>query len=272
MDNPRRKKLKRSKWAVYEILENNERTFRYIPETQWMNKENLAEMLDTFEMVYVKPDNWTWGRGVIKVEKIKIKKSKPQFRYQIGRKISTFHHFTDFIEALELTISKKMKNRNTNDRKYIIQQGIHLLKYNDRIFDLRLMVQKSPEKHFEVTGILGRLAHPKRIVTNFHSKGEIYSIEHLLQPYMAEEKLQKYKASLEELAKQIGPLFNRKAIGIDIGIDENFFPWIIEVNMKPDPYVFNQLNNKNMFNKIIEYRKYWKEKRHARYNHPAKRD
>ena len=123
-----------------------------------------------------------WGRGVIKVEKIKIKKSKPPFRYQIGRKNFHFHHFTDFIEALELTISKKMKNRNTNDRKYIIQQGIHLLKYNDRIFDLRLMVQKSPEKHFEVTGILGRLAHPKRIVTNFHSKGEIYSIEHLLQP------------------------------------------------------------------------------------------
>ena len=63
---------------------------------------------------------------------------------------------------------------------------------------------------------------------------------------MAEEKLQKYKASLEELAKQIGPLFNRKAIGIDIGIDENFFPWIIEVNMKPDPYVFNQLNRQGI--------------------------
>ena len=34
-----------------------------------MNQENLAEMLDTYGMVYVKPDNWTWGRGVIKVEK-----------------------------------------------------------------------------------------------------------------------------------------------------------------------------------------------------------
>ena len=58
------------------------------------------------------------------------------------------------------------------------------------------MVQKTPENQFEVTGILGRLAHPKRIVTNFHSKGEIYTIEHLLNHYMAEEKVQSYKAML----------------------------------------------------------------------------
>ena len=102
------------------------------------------------------------------------------------------------------------------------------------------MVQKNPENQFEITGILGRLAHPKRIVTNFHSKGEIYPFEYLLNHYMTEEKLQTYKAMLYELAKQIGPLYNRKAIGIDIGIDENFFPWIIEVNIWPYLFVLFQ--------------------------------
>lgn len=247
--------MKRSKWELNEILEKNEELLQYIPETRWLNQENLAEMLDTYGMVYVKPDNWTWGRGVIKVEK-----GKGEFRYQIGKKMYTFYDFANLIEALELTINNKMKNRAVNNRKYIIQQGIHLLQYNDRIFDLRLMVQKTPENQFEVTGILGRLAHPKRIVTNFHSKGEIYTIEHLLNHYMEEEKLQSYKAMLYELGKQIGPLYNRKAIGIDIGIDRNFFPWIIEVNIRPDPYVFSQLKEKEMYNKIIEYRRYWKEK------------
>ena len=255
MDNSSRKEFKRSKWELNEILEKNEALLQYIPETRWMNQENLAEMLDTYGMVYVKPDNWTWGRGVIKVEK-----GKGEFRYQIGKKRYTYYDFANLIEALELTINNKMKNRDANNRKYIIQQGIHLLQYNDRIFDLRLMVQKTPENQFEVTGILGRLAHPERIVTNFHSKGEIYTIEHLLNHYMAEEKLQSYKAMLYELAEQIGPLYNRKAIGIDIGIDRNFFPWIIEVNIRPDPFVFNQLKEKEMFNKIIEYRRYWKEK------------
>ncbi len=253
--------MKRSKWRLKEILEKNEGLIQYIPDTRWLNKENLAEMLDTYKMVYVKPDNSTWGRGVMKVVKERTKSGKEKFRYQIGREINTFHDFANLIEALELTISKKMKNRNKNDRKYIIQQGIHLLKYNERIFDLRLMVQKNPENQFEITGILGRLAHPKRIVTNFHSKGEIYPFEYLLNHYMTEEKLQTYKAMLYELAKQIGPLYNRKAIGIDIGIDENFFPWIIEVNIWPDPFVFNQLEEKEMFNKIKEYRKYWKRKK-----------
>ena len=61
--------MKRSKWELNEILEKNEELLQYIPETRWLNQENLAEMLDTYGMVYVKPDNWTWGRGVIKVEK-----------------------------------------------------------------------------------------------------------------------------------------------------------------------------------------------------------
>jgi hypothetical protein len=44
-----------------------------------------------------------------------------------------------------------------------------------------------------------------------------------------------------------------KEIGVDLAIDNQFKPWILEVNTLPDPYIFRRLNNKAVFGKIIRY-------------------
>jgi D-alanine-D-alanine ligase-like ATP-grasp enzyme len=44
-----------------------------------------------------------------------------------------------------------------------------------------------------------------------------------------------------------------KEIGVDIAVDQQYKPWILEVNTKPDPYIFQKLQNKAVFRKIIRY-------------------
>ncbi|KKK40073.1 hypothetical protein WQ57_00760 [Mesobacillus campisalis] len=254
----KKKKRKRSKWKLKDVLEKHSEFQQYVPETQWFNSTNLSDMLDRHQMVYVKPDNWSFGRGVIRVEHVQKEDGSDQYMFQIETKIYSYNTFADLFSSLDTEIKDMMKKRKAKNKKYIIQKGIHLLKYEGRIFDLRIMVQRTPDYEFEVTGILGRVADPHRIVTNFHSNGEVYPAEHLLAQHMDDEKLQSYIGMLKKIGGNLAPLYDLNAIGIDIGVDQDFLPWIIEVNIYPDPYVFNELEDKTMLNRIIELRTQWK--------------
>ncbi len=85
-------------------------------------------------------------------------------------------------------------------------------------------------------------------------------METLLTAYMPSRKKAAFNRMLGNLGHKIALHFNRthpgfKEIGIDIGIDKQMKPWIIEVNSRPDPYIFNSLKNKSMYRKIYRYAK-----------------
>ena len=95
-------------------------------------------------MVYVKPDHGTFGNGVIRVEK----KTNGVYTFQLKPKRVSFSSFKKMIIPMQKIIST---------RPYLIQQGIYLLTYSRRRFDLRVMVQKNDANEWETTGIIGRL-------------------------------------------------------------------------------------------------------------------
>ncbi|UJF35641.1 YheC/YheD family protein [Paenibacillus hexagrammi] len=236
-----------SKWVKTKVLLLNKELRKFVPETRVYNQANLLYMLKKHKMVYVKPINGTSGQGVIRVEK------NDKYRYQAGQTAKSFGTFQGLFAAL----SKAKLNRS-----YLIQQGIHLLTHQKRIFDARLMVQKVTHKNWETTGYIGRVAHPRKIVTNFHNSGKPLSLEVLLGSYLKNQKKHDYIRSLRYLGYRIATHYQKsypgfREIGIDIGIDKNLKPWVIEVNTAPDPFIFNQLKDKKMFVKVL---------RHARAN------
>ncbi|MEW9701230.1 YheC/YheD family protein [Paenibacillus sp. SI8] len=237
-----------SKWTKTKMLLANKDLSPFVPETRIWSESNLFAMLKKYKMVYIKPIHGSFGQGVIRVER----GDDAKYHYKVGKITRTFLTYPALFKSLR---ASKL------NRAYLIQKGIHLLTYQHRIFDVRLMVQKNQKQKWEVTGYIGRVAAPKKIVTNFHSNGNPLPLELLLASYFNESKKKEYLDKLTQLGYQIAKQLERNApnfkeIGVDIGIDQHLKPWILEVNTAPDPYIFNELHDKQMFFKVLRYARF----------------
>ncbi|MGW8957915.1 YheC/YheD family protein [Paenibacillus sp. NPDC055715] len=234
-----------SKWHKTKLLLQHRGIKPFIPDTRKYNKANLKSMLEQYGMVYVKPERGTFGKGVMRVEQ----EEGQRFAYQYEEKRLEFKS----LDGLFTSLSKK-----SGKQSYLIQKGIHLLRHQKRYSDIRVMVQRNAKGRWESTGIIGRLGHPRKIVTNYHSGGTPMALEQLLESHLTKSKQAELIKKLNELGITIATHLqktypNFRQIGVDIGLDRGFTPWIIEVNTKPDPYIFNQLKDKSMYRKVLSY-------------------
>ncbi|MCK9857533.1 YheC/YheD family protein [Paenibacillus sp. ATY16] len=236
-----------SKWEKTNVLLHSPALREYIPLTKLFSKENLQLMLEEYGMVYVKPVNGTFGKGVMRVEQ--LKPAAKGYKYQLNTTIRTF----PTLELLHQSLVKKIKSR-----RYLVQRGIHLLRHNNRRFDIRVMVQRNENNHWEATGIIGRLAHPGKVVTNYHNGGTPMSFERLMSNHQSPTQKMIYAMRLKQISLDIAKELEKhypgiKELGIDIAVDQQQRPWILEVNTKPDAFIFRKLEDKTMFRKIYKY-------------------
>lgn len=236
-----------SKWAKTKVLLKNNKILPYIPDTQKFSDLTLKNMLKRYSMVYIKPEVGTYGNGVIRAQQLKT----GRYAYQIGTTEKSFKDYESFSKSIQ---------SHTRKKRYLIQKGIHLLKYNKRRFDIRVMVQLNPKGKWETTGLIGRVAHPNKIVTNYHNGGTLMDINRLLAAHISTREIQKKTRELNDLGVTTAKSLHKKypgiqQIGLDIGFDHTWTPWIIEVNTNPDPYIFNKLSDKTMYRKVIHYKK-----------------
>jgi glutathione synthase/RimK-type ligase-like ATP-grasp enzyme len=212
-----------------------------------MTRDSLQSMLHEYQMVYIKPNVGTFGNGVMRVE------WNPElihsYRYQLRETAHSFIGFDNMYKDIE---------RKTKNRKYLVQEGIQLLKYRRRRFDIRVMVQKNLSDKWETSGWIGRVAPPNKIVTNYHSGGSLKPVELLLSNYLKNNQRVQYIKKIKRLGQNVAKHLHKrfpgiKEIGIDLALDNRLTPWILEVNTKPDPYIFRILKNKTIFRKIIRY-------------------
>ncbi|MFS1512113.1 YheC/YheD family protein [Chengkuizengella sp. SCS-71B] len=247
------KKYVSSKWKKTLVLINKLDLKKYIPETNKVSYESLNEMLEKHIVVYVKPSRGSSGKGVMKIQK-RIQNEKTIYEIQNDLNIKSYYEYTTLYKDLDEHIK-------SSKRLHIVQKGIDMIKYNDCYADIRVMVQQNYQSEWEVTGILVRLSHPKKIVTNISSGGRVCDIDELLDHFCTnknekEALINTLKKVGVETAKQMNKAFpNIKENGIDIALDQKLYPWILEVNTKPDIIPFTRLKDKTIFEKMLEYRK-----------------
>jgi hypothetical protein len=215
----------RSKIEKTRVLLTDTELARYIPKTELFNAENLEAMLKEFNFVYVKPD---CGRGGKRVILIVLQDSGD---YQIYYETTTTK--TDKIAAVVKFVDKVAAGD-----KFIIQQGINMLRIDRKPFDLRVNVQKPYDK-WEVTAMIAKMMAPGKVVTNYCQGSALVDFEQALQQSgLSMDKINEEKELLTYLGERTASVLNEKyhglrELGLDIALDSKAEPWILEVNTKP---------------------------------------
>lgn len=236
------------KWAKTNVLLKDGELRKYVPLTRRLSGPSLRSMLDSYGMVYVKPTFGSMGNGVMRVEKEDGGDSR-NYGYQLGANRSDFASYSGLYRSLQKT---------ARGRHYLIQKGIHLLTYEGRRYDLRVVVQQAPSGGFETTGIVARVAHPNKIVTNGSQGGTILPAEQVLRPYAGQQQIGDLLGKLSSIGVSTIKRLRRsypdmKEIGLDIALDRDLKPWILEVNTRPDHCPFAILQDQTMIRRIVHY-------------------
>ena len=264
-----------SKWAKTKVILQSRPLAVYIPETRKYGLEDLKEMLHLYGTVYIKPDRGTYGSGVMRAEQRIVHLSpsgqqpevdepdqetvgseaevpaEPKLMY-ILRYAKDAEVFTT-PEELHAALLPRVR-----DRIYLVQQGIDLLQHQDRPFDLRVLTQKNPQGSWETTGMLGRVAAPQKVITNYHSGGSIFPVEALFKEHMSSDEMSATLQQLKSLGVRIGAQLETaypglKELGLDVAMDQHHDLWLLEVNTLPSIVVFKIFPNKAIYRRIHRY-------------------
>ncbi|MRN53843.1 YheC/YheD family protein [Paenibacillus monticola] len=256
-----------SKWAKTKVILQNQSLSAYVPDTRPYNLAFLKELLGLYTTVYIKPDRGTYGIGVMRAEQrtvalkpinqqeiintdpIQVIEEQVMYILRYGKATEVFTS----LEEMHTVLLNRFQGRS-----YLIQKGIDLLHYRNRPFDLRVLTQMSPTGAWETTGMLGRVAAPQKIVTNYHNGGTILSVNKLFKDHMnsleTSTMINQLKILGVQIAGQLQMVYPRiREIGLDVAIDQHHDMWILEVNTLPAIFVFKRFPNKSIYRKIYRY-------------------
>ncbi|TCZ75323.1 YheC/YheD family protein [Paenibacillus albiflavus] len=246
-----------NKWTLFEWLSSTPETQKFIPAThQLTNANELEMMIRKFPTIYLKPISGKAGKGIMRIDHRsgKIRHPIKQLNFQNNRHTQRSHYTT-----MSTLWNKIQAYRKSQD--YIMQQGIDLVKYNDRPYDLRILIQKSSQGKWKVSGIGARLAGDSSITTHVPRGGSIEDPAELLTSSFGEKRgnfiLRRAKYTALLIARTIENKSGQKLgeMSIDLGIDTSGQAWFFEANSKPMKFDEPHIRTKSL-ERLIRYCKY----------------
>jgi hypothetical protein len=212
-----------SKWAKTAILLSHPSIAPHIPPTKRFTANHLRSMLDTHQMVVVKPVVGAGGHGVIKVTR-----NEGGYAYTYYAQTKRFASFGALVAAL---------NKKRKGRAYLIQKGIHLATVDGKPIDYRVKYVKT-EKGWVYRAIVGRIAKKGLFVTNLCRGGTLVTAAQGISRSLSSGSVAEKKGKMRELTVLSTGVLEAKypgigQLGFDYGIDKSGKIWIFEVNTRP---------------------------------------
>jgi glutathione synthase/RimK-type ligase-like ATP-grasp enzyme len=220
-----------SKWEVYNQIFQEKNLFPYIPKTKIYTKEHLYELAQEFETVFIKPVHGSQGRNIIKLTKV------DENHYTLQSSITSLNNNSS--NKVSLDEIHHLIKPFLHNRFYLIQQGVELASYESCSMDFRVLCHKNLNNHWQVTSIVARVAASDEFVSNIARGGRILRPLNVLRTSVGTKKSLEVLALMKELALETASIISNSStgitgeLGIDIGVDQDGKPWIIEVNSKP---------------------------------------
>lgn len=226
------------KWQVYKALSQYEKVMPFLPETRlcatW---ESVGEMLAAHNVVYLKPDMGSQGKGIMRIQNL----GNNRYAFKTKDRRSRLNYGTVWgKEALQ-----RLARNFINGRRYLIQQGLSLNIYKNCPCDVRVVAQKNGQGNWTITGHAVRIGPRVGVTSNLHGGGTALRLPYLLRqlyPSNVDEQ-ERIIQNIEQLSLDLchsldDSLGTFAELGLDIGLEASGDIWLIEVNSKPGRKVF----------------------------------
>ncbi|HOL17355.1 MAG TPA: YheC/YheD family protein, partial [Bacillota bacterium] len=156
---------KLEKWPVIERLRQIKAVLPYLPATLLCRHlDDIRRMLHRFGYIFIKNSAGSGGTAVLSVKKMGNKYHLFFFRNGAHHQ-QVFNSVNDLLSGLAGMLDFK-------NEKYIVQQGIRLVKYHGRPLDLRILLNKNKYGRWVAVYNQARVAPKGAVITNLALGGE----------------------------------------------------------------------------------------------------
>lgn len=227
-----------NKWKFFELLSGNKSLKKYLPDTLSLedSSDKIKLFLKKHPAFILKPTMGSKGRGIIHLFQ---KNKKWHYHYSIeAQKFSGI-----FPSSSATSLRRLTQTLPYYYKTYILQQKIGGLKFQNRVFDLRVVFQrKTAQSKLDLVGMTARIGKKGSVASNISSGGKAMQVPAFLKALFPNDKTASKKI-LEEIhdlgtliCSRIGQEFKIHEFAIDLMIDKNQKIWLIEANSQPAAY------------------------------------
>jgi glutathione synthase/RimK-type ligase-like ATP-grasp enzyme len=220
------------KWQVHEWLLNDFKMKAHIPNTsRYTHSKGAASFIRNHHTTFLKPIHGSLGLGIVKVTRL----GDGVVTYEVKRQEQRVQVKVASPEAA----AQAMRGR-LNSRPYLMQEGITLAMYQDRPFDVRIVLQRDGSGEWKRTKMFARVAKPGEFTSNISSGGEALPVSKVLEEvYTSLTRRRRCSVMIRKVSMAVTNVIETQSkkqfgeLGIDVGVDDHGHVWIIEVNSKP---------------------------------------
>ncbi|MBU8879972.1 YheC/YheD family protein [Bacillus sp. FJAT-29790] len=225
---------------------------KHLPTTHLLKDENdlikLIDFVKVKQKIIIKPVHLSRGRGIYILE-YENNNEERFILTDFSKKIRVRHFFNEAKSLVELLIRLDVISLN-----YLYQTYIPLLKLEERPLDVRVVMQKYDPETWGCSGIECRVAGKNQDLTNIARGGKAMTLEEVIQESGKDFSYTKIHKKILVLCRRFCQLMDKKEghfaeFGLDIALDEEGYPWILEANIYPSFKGFKAMDY-NMYLKI----------------------
>ncbi|OWZ82784.1 YheC/YheD family protein [Natranaerobius trueperi] len=244
------------KWKIYKYLLKYDLLANHLPySVRYKSINDILTMLKRFNFVFLKAIYGKRGKQVMSIKKI-----DSQNKYKLS-------YYSKGLREVEVSSKEELKeqvDKFAKEGKFIVQRGITLLKFQDRNFDLRVLLNKDNKGQWKVMKNYVRIAFKKeQTLTNYSLGSErIYFSKIYPKLYSITNNTIPTSEEIEGLATKSAYYIDKEfgyfgELGLDFAIDINGKLWLLEVNTKPSKgYGLESTEIAREYKAIFDYAKY----------------
>lgn len=232
-----------SKFETINALRKNPSLVNLIPETTlYKSSVDVETALQKYSRIYLKPNSLSKGKGIFRITKIS------EHQYRIEYRTTEQNHIVN-LQTLDV-LDNLLNKYSIEGEGYIIQQEIQKASFRGNPFDFRLLYQKDYRGSWKPSGIVGRIASLRSVITSPRSGGMVEEFSIILKEVFNEDLSTSngLYENIIQLGKEIclsieHEFGNCAELGLDMALDVKQKIWVIEVNGKPLKVSLKRLNN-----------------------------